>query len=232
MTMSNGKVERSKCTHCRHPLAWYDLVPFFSWSYLGGKCRYCSHEIGKLYPVVEICCALCSVFLFGAYGFALTPFLFLTALPAFVTLMINPLRGYASSKKLIVYIFLVAMAWWMTGRYPETFTWDELRELSMILIVYGLCSVSASLLVTLLYKKPFSFIEIILFLSCGIWLGLGFITLFCLFTFVFMIFYSSKYFTLNRMPIASSIMSSFLLMSISIVIVNFYAVCKAFVNHW
>jgi len=45
---------RSMCTHCGHQLAWYDLVPVFSWLTLGGKCRYCRKTIHWQYPVVEL----------------------------------------------------------------------------------------------------------------------------------------------------------------------------------
>ncbi len=45
---------RSKCPYCHHSLAWYDLVPLFSFFYLRGKCRYCGKKISWLYPAVEL----------------------------------------------------------------------------------------------------------------------------------------------------------------------------------
>lgn len=44
---------RSVCTHCKHELAWYDLIPIFSYIVLGGKCRYCHKAISGQYPIVE-----------------------------------------------------------------------------------------------------------------------------------------------------------------------------------
>ena len=35
-------------------LAWYDLIPVFSWLALGGKCRYCKKPISPQYPIVEL----------------------------------------------------------------------------------------------------------------------------------------------------------------------------------
>jgi prepilin signal peptidase PulO-like enzyme (type II secretory pathway) len=55
LSIVNG---RSICPHCRHLLAWYDLVPVFSWLSLKGKCRYCKKTISKQYPIVEIASAL------------------------------------------------------------------------------------------------------------------------------------------------------------------------------
>lgn len=45
---------RSMCPNCTHTLAWYDLVPVFSWVGLGGKCRYCKKPISPQYPLIEL----------------------------------------------------------------------------------------------------------------------------------------------------------------------------------
>jgi len=45
---------RSVCPHCRHELAWYDLLPVFSWLTLRGRCRYCHKSISTQYPLVEL----------------------------------------------------------------------------------------------------------------------------------------------------------------------------------
>lgn len=49
---------RSMCVHCRHTLAWYDLVPVLSWVFLRGTCRYCKQPISMQYPLVELGTAL------------------------------------------------------------------------------------------------------------------------------------------------------------------------------
>ena len=45
--------DRSECPHCHHKLAAQDLVPVFSWLFLGGKCRYCKKPIPDS-PLVEL----------------------------------------------------------------------------------------------------------------------------------------------------------------------------------
>lgn len=45
---------RSVCPHCRHQLAWYDLIPLLSWLALKGRCRYCARPISLQYPLVEL----------------------------------------------------------------------------------------------------------------------------------------------------------------------------------
>jgi prepilin signal peptidase PulO-like enzyme (type II secretory pathway) len=54
LTKSSVKTDRSRCLHCEHPLAWYDLLPLVSWLGLGGKCRYCRRRIGAFEPLMEI----------------------------------------------------------------------------------------------------------------------------------------------------------------------------------
>ena len=44
---------RSECPQCLARLHWYDLFPLFSYVQLRGRCRYCSTNISKVYPVVE-----------------------------------------------------------------------------------------------------------------------------------------------------------------------------------
>lgn len=45
---------RSHCGKCRHMLGVFDLVPIFSWAFLGGKCRYCREWISPVYPLLEL----------------------------------------------------------------------------------------------------------------------------------------------------------------------------------
>ena len=57
----------SKCPSCKHPLAFLDLIPLFSFIFLQGKCRYCHQSISWQYPLVELVTAL--VFIVGYYHF-------------------------------------------------------------------------------------------------------------------------------------------------------------------
>ena len=50
--------DRSRCVHCKHVLAWYDLVPVLSFILLGARCRYCRKPISWQYPLVECVSAL------------------------------------------------------------------------------------------------------------------------------------------------------------------------------
>lgn len=68
LSIVNG---RSICPNCGHKLAILDLIPLFSWLFLGGKCRYCKKPISIQYPIVELLTGVlfvCSK-LFWNYGF-------------------------------------------------------------------------------------------------------------------------------------------------------------------
>lgn len=57
----------SHCPKCGHLLAWYDLIPVFSYVFLRGKCRYCSSPISIQYPLVETFSAVISGLLAWQY---------------------------------------------------------------------------------------------------------------------------------------------------------------------
>lgn len=45
---------RSACPTCHHQLSWFELIPFFSYFFQRGRCRYCHHKISLIYPFIEI----------------------------------------------------------------------------------------------------------------------------------------------------------------------------------
>ncbi|MEG1501430.1 MAG: prepilin peptidase, partial [Clostridiales bacterium] len=49
---------RSMCPSCHNKLGFWDLIPLFSYLFLGGHCRYCQAKISPRYAVVELLTAL------------------------------------------------------------------------------------------------------------------------------------------------------------------------------
>ena len=49
---------RSSCPNCNHTLGALDLVPIFSWLFLGGRCRNCKKPISIRYLLIEALMAL------------------------------------------------------------------------------------------------------------------------------------------------------------------------------
>ena len=70
---------RSFCPHCKHTLAWQDLIPVVSFLILKGKCRYCHKKISWQYPLVELATGIIFLLIFyfqqPIFYFFITPFL-------------------------------------------------------------------------------------------------------------------------------------------------------------
>lgn len=53
LNTDQGLGGRSSCMSCKTQLAWYELVPVWSFIWLGGKCKTCKEKISKQYVLVE-----------------------------------------------------------------------------------------------------------------------------------------------------------------------------------
>lgn len=49
---------------CGHTLSWYELIPIFSFLFLGGRCLKCKAKISMQYPIVELITGLIFATLF------------------------------------------------------------------------------------------------------------------------------------------------------------------------
>ncbi len=58
----------SHCTACGTGLKPLDLIPVFSYTFLKGKCRYCSEKVSIRYPLVEFLTSVVFLILFLRYG--------------------------------------------------------------------------------------------------------------------------------------------------------------------
>ena len=105
---------RSHCTSCDHKLNFLDLIPIWSYIFLGGKCRYCKEKIRSRYILLEIFSGL--VFLFTALSFKITAF---STLPEFINLA-------------FIYLFMCAV--FIIGGIDK-----EKYEIHEGTLLYGIC---------------------------------------------------------------------------------------------
>ncbi len=61
----------SHCDRCNRRLTAIDLVPVFSYVFLGGKCRTCGAKIGFFYPLMELLTGILFAFAYIQFGFTL-----------------------------------------------------------------------------------------------------------------------------------------------------------------
>lgn len=81
--LSIWEPRRSFCPSCKKQLTALQLVPFFSWLFLGGKCGHCGTRIPFRYPLIELASALLALAActrFGPTPTAFVVFLFGSAL--------------------------------------------------------------------------------------------------------------------------------------------------------
>lgn len=97
--------ERSFCPNCGHKLGFLDLIPVFSYIFLGGKCRYCKENIRPRYFIIEIISGLVAVLLFfkmqiPVYEVSMAILLDFIYLTIFATTMVI-IAGIDREKKII-----------------------------------------------------------------------------------------------------------------------------------
>lgn len=152
---------RSACATCSRTLAWYELIPVFSFLVLGGKCRTCNRQISFQYPFVELLTGLLFVVLYtrivlmgGFTLLSLLSFLFGTVVASLlIVITIYDLRHKIIPNK-IVYSFIVVA---FVSLLWKVYTIPQFNFLETLLAGF-------------LLAAPFFFLW---FFSKGKWMGLG-----------------------------------------------------------
>lgn len=132
---------RSHCMHCGTQIKWYDLVPFFSFIILGGKCRKCKTRLSLQYPLVELFNALlyCSIFLVNGFNFVSVIYCLMTS--ALLVLSIIDFRTYEIPFGINVFIGIL-------GLIRMGLDWTD-----WVNYVLGFCTVSLFLLLLYFLTK-------------------------------------------------------------------------------
>lgn len=86
--------ERSHCMKCGYQLAWYDLIPLFSYIFLGGRCRKCKTHISLQYPLVEGLNGVLYVLIFLVNGWSIDSIIYCLLTSALIVLSVIDFRTY------------------------------------------------------------------------------------------------------------------------------------------
>lgn len=149
---------RSKCLSCSKILAWFDLIPIFSFLHHGGKCRNCKTRLGYEHLVVE-----------AFYGILFVLFYFIFIVPRGLTLA--SLGWFAFYTVFFVTLGVVTLYDIKHKVIPALFLGMFLVQCLMMLIIRYFDEGSLLILLDpLVVALPF----LVLFLiSRGRWLGFG-----------------------------------------------------------
>ena len=159
---SGARGAGSFCFSCGHKLSACDLVPVFSFLFLGGRCRYCKSKISWQYPIVEI----------------LTGLVFLSVVLKFSNLLLFPYIIY-SVFYILAFCFLIFISVYDFHHkiIPERPVWIFVILAllgSLFLQVYGANEAISyqlrALLASPLMAAPFFILWAV---SRGRWMGLG-----------------------------------------------------------
>ena len=100
----------SHCMSCGRRLKWYDLVPVFSWLFLGGKCRSCKTRISPQYPIIETLNGVLYVLICVVCGLNYRSLVICFMTSALVVLSVIDWRTYEIPFGINVFLFILGIA--------------------------------------------------------------------------------------------------------------------------
>ena len=145
-------VERSHCMNCGYQLAWYDMIPVFSYLFLKGKCRKCGQPISKQYPIIEALNAVLYFVVFYVNGITFQSSIYCFVTSALLVISVIDFRTFEIPLGLTIFIGVMGIVCAAMDYKPIS------------LYIIGMCSVGL-------------FLEILFILSNGNWIGGGDATL-------------------------------------------------------
>lgn len=138
--------------NCGYQLAWYDMIPVFSYLFLKGKCRKCGQPISKQYPIIEALNAVLYFVVFYVNGITFQSSIYCFVTSALLVISVIDFRTFEIPLGLTIFIGVMGIVCAAM----------DYKHISLYII--GMCSVGL-------------FLEILFILSNGNWIGGGDATL-------------------------------------------------------
>lgn len=171
-----GTVERSRCPACGAQLTLRDLVPFFSWACLKGRCRHCGEAIPVVYPLVEIGTALICLAAFICLGWRAELFVIWALAPVLSTIVAvdqqhqiipNRLNGVMA---LLGLVYVASVAWQANADRGQLE--GLLTDAAMGGVFFGFVAWLIRFVFTRIFKREAMGLgDVKFFAAAGIWLG-------------------------------------------------------------
>ena len=121
---------RSMCTRCGRTLAWYDMVPLFSYLCLRGRCRQCGAPISLRYPLVEGATGLLFGAIYAVHGLTARSVIYcLAASVLLVAALIDGDTGWIPDRLSLLLALLGAASFLLPDRLPW---WEQLLGAAVI----------------------------------------------------------------------------------------------------
>ena len=145
--------KRSFCPYCKKNIAWYDLIPLFSFFILRGKCRLCKKPISWLYPCIEFFTGLTFLGLYYRLLFFDNSLISFYMYLFLATLLIISTRTDLDE----MVVFRIATLWMVPVGFVASYSgWlpiSFIESVSGALIGYGILWIVSSVFTVILKKK-------------------------------------------------------------------------------
>jgi len=79
----------SHCTKCNHKLGASELVPVFSYLFLGGKCKNCGDKISLFYPIFELTTGILFAVSYAVFGHSIEFLIAITFISMLLIIIIS-----------------------------------------------------------------------------------------------------------------------------------------------
>lgn len=94
---------------CGYQLAWFDLIPLFSYLFLGGKCRKCKEHISAQYPIIEGLNGVLYVLIFLFNGWSIDSIIYCLLTSALLVLMVIDYREHEIPRGVNMFILALGL---------------------------------------------------------------------------------------------------------------------------
>lgn len=132
---------RSHCDKCKHTLAALDLVPLFSFLFLGGKCRYCKHKLSWYYPLTEFVTGV-SFVLTWMYAPVMTDLersIYIVIVSCLIVIFFADIKYQIIPDEMQITLFIAAFALFIAQGFScELLGWKLLAAVVVMLPILGL----------------------------------------------------------------------------------------------
>lgn len=157
----HAAVTRFHCMRCGCQLKLYDLVPLFSYLFLGGRCRKCKAKISVQYPLIEAGNGILYMIVFIVKGFQPVSILYCLLGSALLALSVIDFRTYKIPVVFPIFILVL-------GAVSVSLDWQHWQS-----HVIGAVCVSGFLLVLFLATKGrvIGGGDVKLMAACGLFIG-------------------------------------------------------------
>ncbi|MFZ5943368.1 MAG: prepilin peptidase [Bacillota bacterium] len=99
----------SHCPGCNYQLKAWDLVPLFSYVFLGGKCRNCGIRISARYPLIELLTGMMFVLVVDKFGFNLEGLFYCLFGAALLVVTFIDLEHFLIPNSVVLFIIILGI---------------------------------------------------------------------------------------------------------------------------